>query len=104
MGSYIVVTERLEPAVANRLIPKGRMIIDTKHVLYYFRRTADDDGTRMSARENCCEHAPEYNVQRLGRISSNSSVSATLDDRRPLKSVDYNVDDNAGRPGSGSGI
>ena len=42
MGSYIVVTERLDPAIANRLIPKGRMIIDTKHVLYYFRRTADD--------------------------------------------------------------
>jgi glycine/D-amino acid oxidase-like deaminating enzyme len=42
MGSYIVVTERLDPAVAQRVIPKSRMIIDTKHVLYYFRRTADD--------------------------------------------------------------
>jgi len=42
MGSYIVVTERLDPAVAGRIIPGGRMIIDTKHVLYYFRRTADD--------------------------------------------------------------
>jgi len=42
MGSYIVATERLDPQVANRIIPKNRMIIDTKHVLYYFRRTADD--------------------------------------------------------------
>jgi glycine/D-amino acid oxidase-like deaminating enzyme len=42
MGSYIVTTERLDPAVAQRIIPKNRMIIDTKHVLYYFRRTADD--------------------------------------------------------------
>ena len=42
MGSYIVVTERLDPALAERIIPKGRMIIDTKHVLYYCRRTADD--------------------------------------------------------------
>ena len=42
MGSYIIATERLDPAVAQRLIPKERMIIDTKHVLYYFRRTADD--------------------------------------------------------------
>jgi len=42
MGSYIVATERLDPQVANRIIPKNRMIIDTKHVLYYFRRTAYD--------------------------------------------------------------
>ena len=42
VGSYIIATERLDPAVAQRIIPKDRMIIDTKHVLYYFRRTADD--------------------------------------------------------------
>jgi hypothetical protein len=27
-------TERLDPAVTQRIIPKDRMIIDTKHVLY----------------------------------------------------------------------
>jgi glycine/D-amino acid oxidase-like deaminating enzyme len=41
MCSYIVVSEHLNPAVAYRVIPKSRMTIDTKHVLYYFRRTAD---------------------------------------------------------------
>jgi glycine/D-amino acid oxidase-like deaminating enzyme len=41
-GSYIVVTERLDPTVAERLIPRNRMMIDTKHILYYWRRTPDD--------------------------------------------------------------
>jgi glycine/D-amino acid oxidase-like deaminating enzyme len=42
MGSYIVATEPLDPSTINRVIPKNRMVIDTKHVLYYFRRTADN--------------------------------------------------------------
>lgn len=37
IGSYIIVSEPLGPALANELIPKGRMVFDTKNLLYYFR-------------------------------------------------------------------
>jgi glycine/D-amino acid oxidase-like deaminating enzyme len=35
--SYIIVTEALSPNIAQELIPHGRMVFDTKHLLYYFR-------------------------------------------------------------------
>lgn len=41
VGSYIIATEQLPEAVASGLIPKGRMVFDTKNFLYYFRLTAD---------------------------------------------------------------
>ena len=41
IGSYIVATQPLPPATAARLIPKRRMVFDSKHFLYYFRLTRD---------------------------------------------------------------
>jgi len=41
LGSYIIVTEPLDPALANQLIPHRRMIFDSKNVLYYFRILPD---------------------------------------------------------------
>ncbi len=37
IGSYIVVTKPIEPATAASLIPRGRMVFDTKYFLFYFR-------------------------------------------------------------------
>jgi glycine/D-amino acid oxidase-like deaminating enzyme len=71
MGSYIVVTERLDPAVAQRVIPKGRMIIDTKHVLYYFRRTADDRllfGGRASFAPTSVERSREILTHAITKV------------------------------------
>lgn len=42
IGSYIIATEPLPPALASRLIPGGRMLYDTKNFLYYFRLTPDN--------------------------------------------------------------
>jgi len=42
LGSYIVVTEPLDPALADRLIPKRRMIFDSKNLLVYFRILPDN--------------------------------------------------------------
>lgn len=42
VGSYVVVTEPLDPEVAAALIPRRRMVFDTKHFLFYFRLL--DDG------------------------------------------------------------
>jgi glycine/D-amino acid oxidase-like deaminating enzyme len=41
IGSYVVATEPLEAALADRLLPKRRMAFDSKHFLYYFRVTRD---------------------------------------------------------------
>jgi glycine/D-amino acid oxidase-like deaminating enzyme len=42
IGSYIISTEPLDPQLAQQLIPKNRMVFDTKNFLYYFRRSPDD--------------------------------------------------------------
>jgi glycine/D-amino acid oxidase-like deaminating enzyme len=42
VGSYLIATAPLAPEVADRLIPRRRVLSDTKHLLYYFRRSADD--------------------------------------------------------------
>jgi glycine/D-amino acid oxidase-like deaminating enzyme len=41
VGSYIIATEPLAPEVQQRLIPRGRMLSDTKNLLYYFRLSGD---------------------------------------------------------------
>ncbi len=42
LGSYIIVTEPLDPDLADRLIPRRRMIFDSKNLLYYFRILPDN--------------------------------------------------------------
>ncbi len=42
IGSYIIATEPLPAAVAARLLPRRRMVFDSKHFLHYFRLTADN--------------------------------------------------------------
>jgi glycine/D-amino acid oxidase-like deaminating enzyme len=41
VGSYIIATEPLPAHVQRRLIPRGRMLSDTKNLLYYFRLSPD---------------------------------------------------------------
>jgi glycine/D-amino acid oxidase-like deaminating enzyme len=41
LGSYIIATEPLSAELANEISPRGRMIYDTKRLLYYFRLTPD---------------------------------------------------------------
>ena len=45
LNSYIIATEPLPPETTRRLIPRGRMIIDTNRVLSYYRLSPD--GTRV---------------------------------------------------------
>lgn len=42
IGSYIIVTEPLDPALARTISPRGRVFMDTKNFLYYWRLTPDD--------------------------------------------------------------
>jgi glycine/D-amino acid oxidase-like deaminating enzyme len=41
IGSYIIATEPLAPALAHELSPRGRMMYDSLHFLHYFRLTPD---------------------------------------------------------------
>jgi glycine/D-amino acid oxidase-like deaminating enzyme len=45
VGSFIIATELLDPALARELSPRGRMFFDTKNFLFYWRLSPD--GTRM---------------------------------------------------------
>jgi len=55
VGSYIVATERLDPALVQRLIPAGRNVCDTRRVVVYVRPSPDGQrilfGGRASAGE-----------------------------------------------------
>jgi glycine/D-amino acid oxidase-like deaminating enzyme len=42
IGSYIIATEVLPPALAAEVSPRNRMIYDSKHFLYYYRLTPDN--------------------------------------------------------------
>ncbi len=41
IGSFIITTEVLREELARELSPRGRMIYDSKHYLYYYRLTPD---------------------------------------------------------------
>ena len=41
VGSYILATEVLDPEVARSVSPTGRMMVDTKQFLFYWRLTPD---------------------------------------------------------------
>jgi glycine/D-amino acid oxidase-like deaminating enzyme len=45
VGSYIIATETIAPDLMKRLIPNGRMISDSRHVMNYYRPSPD--GTRI---------------------------------------------------------
>ncbi|GAC1483493.1 MAG: FAD-dependent oxidoreductase [Candidatus Dormibacteria bacterium] len=45
VGSYIIATEELPDDLARTLIPRGRMLFDSKNFLYYWRMSPD--GKRM---------------------------------------------------------
>jgi glycine/D-amino acid oxidase-like deaminating enzyme len=45
IGSYIIATEPLDPALIRRLIPNGRNVGDTRRVIVYYRPSPD--GTRI---------------------------------------------------------
>ena len=55
IGSYIIATEPLEPSLMDRLMPRRRVLSDTRRVVYYYRPSPDGTrilyGGRVAARE-----------------------------------------------------
>ncbi|HLF27249.1 MAG TPA: FAD-binding oxidoreductase [Anaerolineae bacterium] len=42
IGSYIIATQPLTPQQAERILPRRRMVFDSKNFLYYFRLSSDN--------------------------------------------------------------
>ncbi len=45
IGSYVIATEPMPPVLMQTIIPRGRIVSDTRKVVYYYRLSPD--GTRM---------------------------------------------------------
>ena len=41
IGSYMIATELLPDGIMDRLIPKNRIVSDTRKVVYYYRSSPD---------------------------------------------------------------
>ena len=69
VGSFIIATAPLDPSLAGRLIPHGRVLSDTKNLLYYFRLSPDGRmlfGGRAAFRPEAVERSLE--ILRAGMV------------------------------------
>ncbi len=66
VGSQIIATEPLPEERAAALIPRGRMVFDTKNLLYYFRLTPDHR-LLFGGRASFTERDPQVTGRRLHR-------------------------------------
>jgi glycine/D-amino acid oxidase-like deaminating enzyme len=58
IGSFIIATEPLPPHLADRLVPKRRVVSDTRHFLHYFR-LSDDGRIVFGGRAQFAASTPE---------------------------------------------
>ncbi|MEO0819648.1 MAG: FAD-binding oxidoreductase [Pseudomonadota bacterium] len=65
IGSYIIATEPLEPALMDRLFPTGRVTSDTRKVVYYFRASPDRRRVVFGGRVAAAETDPRASAPLL---------------------------------------
>ena len=65
IGSYIIATEPLDPALVARLLPHGRNLVDTRHVVIYVRPSPDGRRIVFGGRAAAAETDPTGCVPRL---------------------------------------
>lgn len=58
IGSYVIATEELEPELVDRLIPKNRIVSDTRKVVYYYRASPDRRRILFGGRVSLSETDP----------------------------------------------
>ncbi|MCU4178356.1 NAD(P)/FAD-dependent oxidoreductase [Bosea sp. BH3] len=58
IGSYVIATEELEPALVDRLIPRNRIVSDTRKVVYYYRASPDRRRILFGGRVSLSETDP----------------------------------------------
>jgi glycine/D-amino acid oxidase-like deaminating enzyme len=65
IGSYIIATEPLPAGLAERLIPRNRVISDTRHVVFYYRLSPDRRRMVFGGRVALAEGDPRVTAPRL---------------------------------------
>jgi glycine/D-amino acid oxidase-like deaminating enzyme len=65
IGSYIIATEPLDPAVTARLMPKARVISDTRRIVVYYRLSPDRRRILFGGRVALMETDPRVTAPRL---------------------------------------
>ncbi len=68
IGSYVIATEPLEPAVMQRIMPKKRVISDTRKVVYYYRPSPDHTRVVFGGRVALGETDPKVSAPRLHKV------------------------------------
>jgi glycine/D-amino acid oxidase-like deaminating enzyme len=68
IGSYIIATERLDEALVRTLIPHGRNLVDTRHVVIYVRPSPDGRRILFGGRAAAAERDVTRCVPRLVRM------------------------------------
>ena len=58
IGSYIIATEALAPGLMQRLMPKNRIVSDTRKVVYYYRASPDRQRILFGGRVSVSETDP----------------------------------------------
>ena len=67
VASHIIATEELPEDVVRSLIPKGRVVSDTKRVLCYYRQSPDNKRVIFGGRARFTQVAPEVSAPVLHR-------------------------------------
>jgi glycine/D-amino acid oxidase-like deaminating enzyme len=65
IGSYIIATEKLDPALAERLSPKNRVLSDTHKLVFYYRLSEDRRRMVFGGRVALKESDPRVSAPRL---------------------------------------
>jgi glycine/D-amino acid oxidase-like deaminating enzyme len=65
IGSYMIATEPLAPALMDRLIPKNRIVSDTRKVVYYYRASPDRRRILFGGRVSLNETDPRISGPKL---------------------------------------
>jgi glycine/D-amino acid oxidase-like deaminating enzyme len=65
IGSYIIATEPLDPDLTARLIPKARVVSDTRMLVYYYRLSPDRRRILFGGRVAYKETDPRVSAPRL---------------------------------------
>jgi glycine/D-amino acid oxidase-like deaminating enzyme len=67
IGSYMIATEPLAPELMNRLMPRNRVISDTRKLVYYYRASPDRRRILFGGRVAYKETDPQVSAPRLHR-------------------------------------
>ena len=79
--SQIIATEPLNKDLMSRLMPKRRMLGETRHIYHYYRPSPDGERALVSAETGAVQSAPVYerSALRAGQAISGPAVIVETD-------------------------